>query len=224
MGLLDLFRNAQPALVRRALGDVQRMLVIGQQMFGAATGTLLDNEILDLDLSTLDCEVNGLEEAVRRSLLEHLTIDPERELVLSLKLVSVVNEAERVGDLCKALARNAALSRHPRRGPLVERLRALRGRVEQAFDDTILCFAERDSSRAVAVIERHASIKADAAALLRALAASDVTANEATVLALSIHMISRMSSHLSNIASAMTGSYEMLRRGSHLPSSKRDAA
>ena len=223
MGLLDLFRNAQPALVRRALGDVQRMLVIGQQMFGAATGTLLDNEILDLDLSGLDDEVNALEEGVRRVLLEHLTVDPERELVLSLKLVSVVNEAERIGDLGKALARNAALARHPRRGPLVERLRTLRGRVEQAFGDTIVCFADRDSSRALAVIERHASIKADAASLMRALASSDLPANEATVLALSVHMISRVSSHLSNIASAMTGTYEMLRRGGQART-ERDAA
>lgn len=223
MGLLDLFRNAQPALVRQAMGDVQRMLVIGQQMFGAATGTLLDNEILDLNLASLDSQVNALEEDVRRALLEHLAVDPERELVLSLKLVSVVNEAERIGDLGKALARNAALSRHPRRGPLVERLRILRGRVDQAFGDTIVCFAERDSGRALAVIERHASIKADAASLMRALATSDVPTNEATVLALSIHMISRVSSHLSNIASAMTGTYEMLRRGGHARS-ERDAA
>ncbi len=223
MGLLDLFRNAQPALVRQALGDVQRMLAIGQQMFGAATGTLLDNEILDLNLASLDSQVNALEEDVRRALLEHLAVDPERELVLSLKLVSVVNEAERIGDLGKALARNAALSRHPRRGPLVERLRILRGRVDQAFGDTIVCFAERDSSRALAIIERHTSIKADAALLMRALATSDVPTNEATVLALSIHMISRVSSHLSNIASAMTGTYEMLRRGGQ-SRSERDAA
>jgi phosphate uptake regulator len=221
VGLLDLFRNAQPLLVRKALTDVQQMLVLGHQMFGAATGTLLDNEILDLDLTAQDERVNALEEAVRRSVLEHLTVDPERELVLSLKLSSVVNEAERIGDLAKSLARNASLASRPRRGPLVERTRLLRSRVEQGFEDTIASFAARDSARALAVIDRHASIKAEAAAILRALAASDVSANEATTLALSVHMISRVSSHLSNIASAMTGSYEMLRRGA---GATRDAA
>jgi phosphate uptake regulator len=223
MGIFDLFRNAQPALVRRALDDVQRMLVLGQQMFDAATGTMLDNEILDLNLSATDDEINRLEERVRRVLLEHLTLDPERELVLSLKVISIVNEAERVGDLAKSIARNASLARQPRRGPLVERARQLRRSVEAAFGDTIAAFSERSPERAQMLIERHASVKAEATSLLRAIASSELSANEATTLALSVHMIARVSSHLSNIASAITSTFENLRRGAGVPA-KRDAA
>ena len=215
MGFFDFFRGVQPPLVRKALRDVGQMLDVGQQMFGAAAATLLDNEILELDLKRLDADVNRCEQDVRRVVLEHLTLAPDRELVFSLKLISIVQEAERIGDLCKSLGRNAALAQRPRFGPFVERLRALRDRIDGMFEDARRAFLDSDEARAYALLETHDHNKADVARLLADLAASEtVTPNEAVVLALSAQMLSRISAHLANITSAVTGSFEHLRQGS----------
>jgi hypothetical protein len=56
---------------------------------------------------------------LRRAVLEHLTIDPRRELVFRLKLISLVQEAERIGDLAKLMGKTAGLEHNPRMGPLV---------------------------------------------------------------------------------------------------------
>ena len=218
MGFFDFFRGVQPPLVRQALRDVKQMLDVGQRMFGAATATLLDNEVLDVDLKTLDADINRCEQDLRRVVLEHLTVAPDRELVFSLKLISIVQEAERIGDLSKSLGRNALLAQRPRSGPFVGRLRLLRDRVDGMFEDTRLGFVEGDERRAQALLLKHDRNKGEVADLLCEMAASeDLTANEAVVLALSAQMLSRVSSHLANISSAVTGSFEHLRQGSGRP-------
>ena len=89
----------------------------------ASTACVLDNEILDIDLSALDEQINQGEMSLRRSVLEHLTIDPKRELVFSLKLLSIVHEAERIGDLTKSLEKTGRLAKKPRMGKRVKPLR-----------------------------------------------------------------------------------------------------
>ena len=79
-----------------------------------------------MDLSERDRSVNANEQRVRRHVLEHLTIDPKREQILSLILISAVQEAERLGDLAKSLAQASTLAGKPRLSPHVEPLRALR--------------------------------------------------------------------------------------------------
>lgn len=215
MGLFDFLRGAQPPLVRQALRDVKQMLDVGQRMFGAATATLLDNEVLDVDLKVLDADINRCEQDLRRVVLEHLTVAPDRELVFSLKLISIVQEAERIGDLSKSLGRNAMLAQRPRSGPFVSRLRSLRDRIGGMFEDTRRGFVEGDERCAQALLLKHDRNKAEVADLLCEMAASDdLTVNEAVVLALSAQMLSRISSHLANISSAVTGSFEHLRQGS----------
>lgn len=214
MGFFDFFRGAQPPLVQQALRDVQQMLDVGQRMFFASTAALLDNEILEVDLKLLDKDVNRCEQDLRRVVLEHLTVAPDRELVFSLKLISIVQEAERIGDLCKSLGRNVDMAARPRSGPFVTRLRALRDRIGGMFDDTRAGFVESDERRAVALMAIHEQNKADVAGILRDLAASTtITVNEGVIFALTAQMLSRISSHLANIASAVTGSFEQLRRG-----------
>ena len=106
MGFFAFFREEQPPLIDQAFCDVQSMLQNGHEMFAAATAFLLDNEILEVDLKALDNKINHCEQSLRRAVLEHLTIDPNRELIFSLKLISIVHEAERIGDLAKSAREN----------------------------------------------------------------------------------------------------------------------
>lgn len=214
MGFLDFFTGDQPAFVKQASDDVQAMLTNGRDMFAAAAAHLLDNEILDVDLAALDGDINACEQTVRRDVLHHLRVEPKHELVLCLTLISIVQEAERIGDLAKKLGWTARLAHKPRLGPLVEPLRLARSRILQMFDQTRHGFVEGDAAVAKQLMDAQPQIKADLAHYLQRLADNPaVTPNEAVVYTLGARTMSRVSSHLANIASTVTAPFDQIRRG-----------
>lgn len=213
MAFFDFFRDNQPPLVAEAFEDVRSMLKVGQEMFAAATAHLLDNEILDVDLKELDETINVREQDLRRSVLEHLTIDPGRELIFSLKLVSIVHEAERIGDLAKSISKVTDLAEGQRMGPHVEPLREQRDAVMRMFERAREGFVEADESIARELMQEHERQKDVTTSYLKDLASSDdLSSNEAVVYALAARMMNRVSSHLSNIASTVVSPFDQLRR------------
>lgn len=212
MGFFQFFKAEQPPLVEQAFDDVKTMLAHGQVMFAAGSAHLLDNEILDVDLAALDVAINEREQDLRRVLLEHLTVDPNHELILSLKLISIVQEAERIGDLAKSLSRTALLAHKPRLGPQVEPLRDLRDQLLTMFGWTHDSFVQGDEAGARRVMKQHERTKKALAAYLECLSNSEhVTANEALVYALGARKMSRVSSHLANIASTVALPFDRIR-------------
>ncbi|HMB92958.1 MAG TPA: hypothetical protein VKP65_19060 [Rhodothermales bacterium] len=212
MGFLQFFKAEQPPLVEQAFGDVKTMLEHGQVMFAAGTAHLLDNEILDVDLAALDEAINEREQDLRRVLLEHLTVDPNHELILSLKLISIVQEAERIGDLAKSLSRTALLAHKPRLGSQVEPLRKLRNQLLTMFDWTHDSFVQGDETGAQRVMKQHEMTKKALTDYLECLSNNEsVTANESLVYALGARMMSRVSSHLANIASTVALPFDRIR-------------
>ena len=192
--------------------DLGVMLDTADSMFAAATNCLLDNEALHVDLSEQDEVVNQREQKIRRSVLEHILADPRAELALSLLLISIVQDAERLGDLAKSIAKASELAAAPRMGPHVEALRPIRDRVQSAFPRVRRSFVVGDARTGRVVMEEHAQTKTDVGDFLRTLAAADdVTPNEAVVLAISARMIGRTSSHLSNIVSAVALPFDQVR-------------
>lgn len=210
MGFFDFLTGEQPPLIKPAIDGVQVMLNSGRDMFAAGAAHLLDNEILDVDLPALDGIINEQEQALRRAVLDHLTVDPKHELVLSLKLISIVQEAERIGDLAKTMSETARLAHKRRLGPPVEPLRQARNRILQMFDRTRHGFVEGDASVARHLMEDQRQVKADLLVYLRHLADNrGLTPNEGVVYALGARAMSRVSSHLANIAC----SFAQIRRG-----------
>lgn len=213
MGFFDFFTKEQPPLVEQAFNDVKLMLQNGHEMFAASTARLLDNEILDVDLKALDEEINQSEQDLRRAVLEHLNVEPERELIFSLKLISIVHEAERIGDLAKTLAKTADLAHRQRMGPLVEPLRDLRDRILHMFDLAREGFISENESVARDLMRVHEGIKDDVTAYLKMLADREgITPNEGVVYAMAARMMSRVSSHLANIASTVACPFDQIRR------------
>ena len=225
MGFFAFFKEEQPPLIDQAFCDVQSMLQNGHEMFAAATAFLLDNEILEVDLKALDNKINHCEQSLRRGVLEHLTIDPNRELIFSLKLISIVHEAERIGDLAKSLAKTADLAKRPRMGPVVTPLREIRNRILTMFEYGLKGFVEGDASAARRLMKDHEQLKDEVANYLQTLAGrDDLTGNEGVVYALSARMMSRVSSHLANIASTVASPFDQIRRSTSWAEEKERAA
>jgi phosphate uptake regulator len=213
MSLFSFFTGKQPPLIKDALRSVDAMLAVSGGMLEAALACLLDNEALEVDLSERDEDVNEREQEVRRLVLEHLAIDPESERIQSLILVAAVQEAERIGDLAKSLAAASTLADAPRLSPHAEPLRQLRGRLFELLADTRRGFVEADAQAAHRVMTEHNEVKDFVAGYLETIAhADDISSNEAVVYAISARMMSRISSHLSNIVSSTLVPFDQIRR------------
>lgn len=210
---LNFLSSARPPQIQRSLDALAAMLDASGRMFAAATATLLDNEALTLDLSVEDEVVNAHERAIRRMVLEHVSSSPRDEVALSLVLVSIVQDAERLGDLAKNLGKTADLAAHPRMGPHVDALRPVRDRVQAAFPRVRDAFVASDEAAAREVMDAHDRTKTDLADYVQRLAAADdLTSNLGVVLATAGRMIGRTSAHLSNIASGVALPFDQIRR------------
>ena len=213
MTFFDLFKTHRPPLIQQCLDDMNVMLETTHEMFDAASAHLLDNEPLGVDPEAQDAVVNEKEQAIRRAVLEHVVIDPQHDLVFSLVLVSIVQDAERIGDLAKTMAETAALARRPRTGANVEALRDIRDHVGGMFETTRQAFIEGDAERAHRVMDDSRTTKARVTTFLENLAGqAALSGNEALVLGIAARVIGRTSSHLSNLASSVVLPFDLLRR------------
>lgn len=213
MKLFNFLSDAKPPLIAQSVNDLLAMVDRAGEMFAAATGALLDNESPRIDIHAMDEDINTREGLIRRAVLEHVAVNPQLELSFSLILVAIVQDAERCGDLAKSILKAAALSDAPRMGRHTASLAAVRDRVQSQFPLVRSAFASGDRDGAKAVMSTHQQVKGDLAVFFRDLAAAtDVTPNEALVLGISARMIGRVSSHLSNIISAVALPFDQLRR------------
>lgn len=204
--------GSRPPLIVRAVEDIAAMLDTSAEMFSEASSCLLDNQPVSVDLAALDERVNEGEQSVRRAVLEHVVAAPQDETSFSLLLVSVVQDAERCGDLAKTLAKVSDLADAPRMGDHVQALRVVRDRVRDAFPRARRAFVQGDSAEARVLMDLHARTKKDVADYLRAVTADDtLSPNEAAVLAMAARIIGRVSSHLSNVISAVALPFDQVR-------------
>ena len=212
MKLFNFLSDAKPPLVAQSMNDLVAMLDRTAEMFAAATGHLLDNEALAVDLHAMDEDVNARERLIRKAILEHVAVNPQQELSFSLLLVSIVQDAERMGDLAKSLAKTAALADAPRMGAHVGTLSEIRDRVARLFPAVRDAFTSGNRARARSAMEAHLAVKDDVGAFLRDVASGDgLSPNQALVLGVSARMIGRVSSHLSNIVSVVALPFDHVR-------------
>ncbi len=220
MGFFDsIFRdNNFPPLVSVAADEIHSMVQTGRYMFASATGYLLENEVLEDDLSSMDELINNGEQHIRRVVFEHLSMHPEQDLIFCLKLVSIVNEAERIGDLAKSIAKVANLAHKPRMGHLVVPLREYRDAVLQMFLRLEEGFFRGNEDEAYMIMQTHQDLKKKVAGYIIDLAAEEnVTGNEGVIYALSARMLNRASAHIANMASTVVSPIDMIRRTAAWP-------
>lgn len=198
-------------LLRSAFDDISRMLEQGERMLELALAALLDNEPLDEDLDRLDDVVDHGEQMVRRSVLEHLSVQPKQDLVPSLVLVSMVQDCERIGDFARGLGELVALTGGRREGAFRDRLKVASARLLPLFEQTRRAFLKDDRELAQSVVEEAAEVKAEYQQILVDVAKSDLAADQAVVYSSAARILGRVASHLSNVCSTVVQPYDRIR-------------
>lgn len=209
-----LFRPAtRSPLIESAFRDISEMLGQSERMLGLALGALLEGKPLEVDLDDLDDVVDEGERMVRRSVLEHLSFNPSQDLVASLVLVSMVQDAERLGDFARGIPELVPLARHPRSGPFCDELLALSHRLFPLFALTERALVEDDPEKGRRVMATAGELKTAYLDYTRRVAESDLTADMAVVYAGAARSLRRVGAHLSNIASSVVQPYDRIRHG-----------
>jgi phosphate uptake regulator len=212
--LKELFGGGKSStLLESAFKDVSTMLQQSGKMLDHALAALLGNQPLDVDLGDMDDVVDDSERMVRRTVLEHLTVNPEQDLVAGLILVSMVQDAERIGDFARGLGELIELAGGPREGAPADELRALAERLRPMFETCERAFRDDDAEGAAKVVSTHTELKAALMEYTRRLAKSDLSADMAIVYSSAARILRRISAHLSNIASTVTQPYDRIRHG-----------
>jgi phosphate uptake regulator len=113
-----------------------QMLDAGRHIFDTAANAFLggtDLEVIRQNLFDTDLRINRAEQQIRREIVVHATVHGAAEFPPCLVLMSVVKDAERVGDYAKNIFDLAELAPHPPTGEHRDRLVKLKDRISQVM-------------------------------------------------------------------------------------------
>lgn len=203
--LLAVWRGKDPLKGMHA--DLLSMIDKGREMFQAAWEEALAGRVRpdtrDRVLQT-DKDVNKSERSIRRRLAEHLVIQSGTDVPACLVLMSIVKDAERVGDYCKEIMDAAAMEAEPlSRCGCFEEFKSAYTDVLSMFIHTKEALANSDKALAerVMLTERDVGRRCDA--LLECLLAEGGPCRVGVPRALIVQYLRRMAAHLSNMASSL---------------------
>ncbi len=187
--------------------EFKEMLDDTRLMYEMVCSTLLDNvEEPDLKkkIYELDDKVNSLQKKIRTRIVEHLSLRPTVDVNACLLLMSVVKDAERLGDYCKNLYEVTEIVEKPMDRELFSQyFNGLDKEILALFERTKDAFIEADQNKAESSWDFEHRIAKQCERILRKIVKSNLSVNEAVCLALIARHFKRIVAHLTNIATSV---------------------
>ena len=191
------------------ISQLGQMLEEGQWMFGRASEVLMrraDWQGLAAELYEHDRRINQLEQTIREQVITHLSMGNDSDLGACLILMSVVKDAERIGDYCKNIFEVGKFYQQDYHHPQFARpLEEVRASVDPLFDKARKAFVDADRALARKVIDEAGGLTRTCNTLIHQLLSSDekMPTDEAVAYVLLSRFYKRVAAHLGNIASSV---------------------
>ncbi len=189
------------------LEDFNTMCNDTEDMFRAVVSKLLEGKGdpgLKDRIYAEDKKVNKLEREIRKRIVEHLSLQPTVDVPACLLMMSVVKDAERIGDYCKNLHEVTELLKKPLdKKKFKELFDDLDKEIMEEFAATRRAFRESDEDLARDVLNMETVIVKKCDAIVRKLATGSLETNEAVCLTLVARYFKRVAAHLANIGSSV---------------------
>lgn len=191
------------------IAQIGQMLEAGQWMFDKAAEVLMretDWKAITDDLYARDRQINDIERKVREKIITHLTLGHQADLPACLVLMSVVKDAERIGDYCKNIFEVGRFYQreysHPQFAMPLEKIR---GDVRPLFEQAEKAFVEADRSMANKTLNAAGGITKECDLLIRQLLSlnDEMSSDEAVAYVLLSRFYKRVAAHLANIATTV---------------------
>jgi phosphate uptake regulator len=204
--LIDALR--QRPLLTQMWSEMEEMLGAAVDMYRPIAGVLAGKE--ELTQSTHDAvyetdkRINHLQRKVRKQLVEHLSIAPGSDVPISLVLMSITKDAERLGDYCKNLLEVAEAMQQPvGSGPHGEQISGLLADIGDLFEPIAAATVNSDKQMAEEAVGRGRELACRCDAVIDHLLGDDLPTRQAVLLTLTARYLKRTALHLTNIASSV---------------------
>jgi len=189
------------------LNEFKQMLDDTKYMFESVCRGLIEGKVnpnLKDKIYEVDKKVNRLEKEIRKRIVEHLSIQPTVDVPVSLVLMSVVKDAERIGDYCKNLFEITDLLDKPlRRERFEELFDRIDKKILEEFEKTQKAFMESDEKLAKEILYLERGVVKSCDDIVKKLAKGNLSTNEAVCLTLLARYFKRVAAHLANIGSSV---------------------
>ena len=193
--------------IKEALGEFSEMMQDTEDIFKSVCNLLIrgqTKEGLKDNIYKVDKQVNELERDIRKRVIEHLSIQPGVDVPFSLVLMSVVKDAERLGDYSKNLFEVWEFLKRPLDQDLYKRhFNGLDQKLFIEYEKTRQAFLESDEKLAYEILDLEREIVKMCDKIVEDLARSNLEANEAVCLTLIARYFKRVAAHLGNIGSSV---------------------
>jgi len=183
-----------------------QMLDAGHHVFDTAANAFLgrtDLEVIRQDLFATDKRINRAEQQIRREIVVHATVHGPTEFPPCLVLMSIVKDAERVGDYAKNIFDLAEFTPRPPSGEHKDRLVDLKNRISQMMATCREIFDAHEPQEARELIREAQDIEDACDEQVRKLLQGTGEVEAAASYALAYRYFKRVVSHVRNIASSV---------------------
>lgn len=191
----------------QVFSEFNEMLDDTKRMYEMVCKTLLDNvEEPDLkkNIYEIDKNVNRLQKSIRTRIIEHLSLQPTVDVAACLLLMSVVKDAERLGDYAKNLFEVTEFLAKPiDRNLFSQYFNEVDKDVLELFEQTKGAFIETDVDMATSAWDYEKKIAKGCDEIVTKVSQSNLTVNEAVCFALIARHFKRIVAHLVNIATSV---------------------
>ena len=195
------------AFLTKALEEFKTMLDNTETMYTLVRNHLLDGARepdLEDKIRHIDKGVNDAQRDIRRRIIEHLSLQPTVDVNACLLLMSVVKDAERLGDYAKNFYEVAELFDKPLDIEMFRRyFDELDQEISTLFQLTKEAFVESDETKAKMAWGYENKIAKWCDNVVKELAKSDLSVNEAVCFTLIARYLKRLVAHLVNIATSV---------------------
>jgi phosphate uptake regulator len=193
--------------LEQVLEDFKVMLDDSETMFEAVCAQLFvgkEKGGLKEKIYEIDKQVNNLQKEIRKRIVEHLTLQPTVNVNACLILMSVVKDAERLGDYSKNLYEVSQLLAEPIDCELFsEYFDEHDKKILALFQQTKKAFIEADEEQARSAWQHEKTITKGCDKIVERLAQSNLTVNQAVCFTLVARHFKRITAHLANIATSV---------------------
>jgi len=187
--------------------EFKSMLDDAEIMFKTACGWLLDDVDepgLKQKIYDIDQKVNHMQKDIRKRIVEHLSLQPTVDVAACLVLMSVVKDAERLGDYCKNLYEVTELLEKPlNRELFTNYFDGIDKDILTLFEQTKGAFIDADEEKARLTWEYKTRLTKDCNRIVSELVKCDLSVNEAVCMVLIARYFKRLIAHLVNIATSV---------------------
>jgi phosphate uptake regulator len=195
------------SFMKGVIEEFEKMLEDAEYIFNHAWETLIGKltiEEVKNDLYERDRAINRREREIRKMLIEHLSINPRQDTSGCLAFMSIIKDAERLGDHSKNIFDLAVIMKgEAGKMKYIGRVSKLRDRISARFPLLKKAFLEPNENLAKEILKEYESVKSGCNKVLEELFLEELSTKEAVCTALLSRYLKRMNSHMSNIASGI---------------------